>query len=52
MMEVTKAVGQLTNSRSKILSVAKSIDAVLKGAKGRSKDYYDVIIDHTAKSVA
>ncbi|KAJ3329265.1 hypothetical protein HDU76_008283, partial [Blyttiomyces sp. JEL0837] len=51
-MQVTKAVGQITNSRRQIMDVAKRLDSTFKEGKQISPDLSTRLLDFTAKSIA
>ncbi|KAI8848706.1 GLE1-like protein-domain-containing protein [Chytridium lagenaria] len=50
-MRLTKSVGQLTNSRSKIMATAKSIDEALKAGKQVSEVMWLMLMDALGKSI-
>ncbi|KAI9359603.1 GLE1-like protein-domain-containing protein [Zopfochytrium polystomum] len=51
-MTITKSVGQLTNSRAQILTVARKLADVLSTGGARSEDAYMVLLDAAAKAIA
>ncbi|KAJ3096309.1 Nuclear pore complex nucleoporin component [Phlyctochytrium planicorne] len=50
-MIITRCIGQVTNSRSKIMSIAKQIHAALNEAKNVSEDMWWVLMDYLSKAL-